>query len=84
MEVLMTLVIGAAAGWLGSLIWKGSSLGLIGNIIIGILGSFVGSWLLAKLNFSLGSGLLGAILTGALGALVILIIINLITGNRRT
>lgn len=83
MEVLMTLVIGAAAGWLGSLIWKGSSLGLIGNIIIGILGSFVGYWLLGKLDISLGSGAIGAVLTGAVGAIVILFLINLLTGSRK-
>jgi uncharacterized membrane protein YeaQ/YmgE (transglycosylase-associated protein family) len=43
----------------------------------------VGTWLLGQLNFSLGSGILGAILTGALGAIVILAIANLIFGSRR-
>ena len=83
MEVLMTLVIGAAAGWLGSLIWKGGSLGLIGNIIVGILGSFVGYWVLGLFKISFGGGVLGSILTGAVGAIVILFIINLITDSRK-
>lgn len=78
MEILITIIIGAVAGWLGSQIFKGSSLGLLGNIVIGILGSFVGYWLLGKLGISLGSGLLGAILTGAVGAIVILAILNII------
>ncbi|HSD13690.1 MAG TPA: GlsB/YeaQ/YmgE family stress response membrane protein [Flavobacterium sp.] len=78
MEIIVTLIIGAIAGWLGSLIFSGSSLGLIGNIVVGILGSFVGYWLLGKLGISLGEGVIGAILTGAIGAIVILAIINLL------
>jgi len=78
MELVITLLIGAVAGWLGSQIFKGSSLGLIGNIIAGILGSFVGSWALGMAGISLGSGLMSAILTGALGAIIILAILNLL------
>ncbi len=82
MEILWTLLIGALAGWLGSIIFQGSGLGLIGNIIVGILGFFVGGWLLGKLHISLGSGTLGVILTGALGAIIILVILNLIFRRR--
>ncbi len=82
MEIFVTLLIGALAGWLGSLVFKGSGLGLIGNIIVGILGSFVGYWLLGKFGISLGTGWVGAILTGALGAVVILAIINLLFRGR--
>jgi uncharacterized membrane protein YeaQ/YmgE (transglycosylase-associated protein family) len=83
MDLLVTLIIGAVAGWLGSLIFTGSGLGLIGNIVIGILGSFVGTWFLGLLNFSFGGGTLGAILTGAVGAIVILAIANLLFGGRK-
>ena len=48
MGIIATLIIGAIAGWLGGTIYKGSGLGLIGNIIIGILGSGVGYWLLGN------------------------------------
>lgn len=77
-DILATLIIGALAGWLGSVLYKGSGLGLIGNIIVGILGSFVGFWLFGLLNISLGSGWIGSILTGAIGAVVILFLINLV------
>ena len=82
MEILVTLLIGAAAGWLGSMIYKGSGLGIIGNIVVGIVGSFVGYWLLGKLNINLGSGWIGTILTGAIGAIVILFLFNLIFTKR--
>lgn len=79
MGIFATLIIGAIAGWLGGKIYKGSGLGLLGNIIVGILGSGVGSWLLEKvLNISLGEGWVGSIITGAIGAIVILFLINLI------
>ncbi|MDQ3142369.1 MAG: GlsB/YeaQ/YmgE family stress response membrane protein [Bacteroidota bacterium] len=79
MEIIVILIIGAVAGWLGSQIFSGSSYGLLGNIVIGILGSFVGYWLLGKLGVTFGGGTVGAILTGAVGAIVILAILNLIS-----
>lgn len=82
MEILVTILIGAAAGWLGSMIFKGSGLGLLGNIVVGIVGSFVGYWLLEKIGVNLGTGWVGAILTGALGALIILFVINLLFRRR--
>ena len=78
MEILGTIIIGAIAGWLGSMVFKGSGLGLLWNIIIGIVGGFVGYWLFGKLNISLGEGWIGAILTGAIGALLILFVLNLV------
>jgi len=78
MEILVAILIGAAAGWLGSMIFKGSSLGFLGNLVLGIIGSFVGYWLFGKLGISLGSGWISAILTGAVGAIVVLFLFNLI------
>ncbi|MDY8137060.1 GlsB/YeaQ/YmgE family stress response membrane protein [Aquimarina sp. 2201CG5-10] len=78
MELIITIIIGAVAGWLGSTIYKGTSLGIIGNIVVGILGSFLGYWVLGKLGINLGSGWIGTILTGAIGAIIILFLLNLI------
>jgi len=78
MEIIVILIIGAVAGWLGSTIYKGSGLGLLGNIVVGIVGSFVGYWALGKLGVNLGTGWIGAILTGAIGAIIILILLNLL------
>ncbi len=78
MELIVTLLIGAVAGWLGSQLFKGRGLGLLGNIVVGILGSIVGYWLLGKMGISLGGGWLGAILTGALGAIIILSVLNVL------
>lgn len=79
MGIIWTLIIGAIAGWLGAQIFKGGSLGLIGNIIVGIVGGFIGYWLLGT---TFGTEIIGQILTGAVGSIVLLAIINLLTRGR--
>ena len=75
--LLYTLIIGAACGWLAGLIRQGFGFGLLGNIVIGILGSFIGSWIFAQIGASAGSGLGGHIITAVIGALVLLFVIGL-------
>lgn len=82
-NLIVVLLIGAVAGWLGSLIFSGSGRGLLWNIILGVLGSMVGYWVLGQLGVSLGTGIIGAILTGALGAILILALANLLFGAKR-
>lgn len=76
--VIISLVLGAVAGWLGGQLFKGSSLGLIGNIVVGILGGYIGYWGLGKLGIHIGSGWLGYILTAAIGAVALLALLNLV------
>lgn len=80
MDLLYILVIGAVAGWLAGLIWKGGGFGLLWNIILGIVGSFVGGWLLGKLgvNVSIGSHTVSLIITSVIGAIVVLFIASLV------
>ena len=79
MELLYILLIGAIAGWLAGQIWKGGGFGLLWNIIIGIVGSFVGGWLLNKLGISinLGGPTISLIITSVIGAVVILFVAGL-------
>ena len=42
------LVVGAIAGWLAGQIVRGYGFGLIGNIVVGIVGAFIGGWLLTQ------------------------------------
>lgn len=84
MELLTVLLVGGVAGWLGSMIYKGSGLGLFGDIIVGLLGGWVGYWVFGRLGISLGHGLLGYIFTSAIGAIIILFLVRVIFGKRRT
>jgi len=77
MELLYTLIVGAIAGWLAGQIMKGSGYGLLVNIILGIVGAFVGSWLFGVLGISVASGLVGSLITAVIGAVVILFIASL-------
>ena len=79
-NILLTLLFGAIAGWLaGFFVWKEKG-GLIWNIIIGLLGGFVGGWLLGKLGAtgSFWSQWYGQILCAVIGAVVLLWVWNLI------
>lgn len=77
MHYLWFILVGAAAGWLAGQIWKGRSMGLLGNIVIGILGSVIGGWLAEKIGINFG-GLLGHLLVATGGAVVLLFLISLI------
>jgi uncharacterized membrane protein YeaQ/YmgE (transglycosylase-associated protein family) len=79
MHWLYVIIIGALAGWLAGLVWKGSGFGLIGNIITGILGGMIGVWGAGKLGI-MGSGFIFEILVSAGGALLLLLIFRLIRG----
>ena len=74
--IVIMLVIGGVAGWIAGLIMKGGGFGIIGNIIVGIIGSFIGGWLLSLVNIGT-SGYIGAILGAVLGAVVLLFIVGL-------
>jgi uncharacterized membrane protein YeaQ/YmgE (transglycosylase-associated protein family) len=72
------LVVGAIAGWLAGQIVRGFGFGLLWNIIIGIIGAFIGVWLLTSLGFVPFSGFVGSIVNSVIGAVVLLVIIGFI------
>lgn len=77
-ELVVTLVVGGVAGWLAGLIIRGGGLGLIGNIIVGVLGAFIGGFLFEKLDISIGSGIAASLISAVVGAVVLLFVIGLI------
>ena len=72
MNLIITLVIGGLIGWLASLIMKtDAQMGLLANIAVGIVGSFLGFWLAGVLGLGAG-GTIGAYLISILGAVVLI------------
>lgn len=71
-QLLVFLLIGALAGWLGGLIIRGGGFGLLGNIIVGVLGAVFGGWLFKVLGISVGGEWVGPIVTATAGAVVLL------------
>ena len=77
-SLVISLVIGAIAGWLASIVMGGG--GLIRYIIIGIIGSFVGSFLLSVLKINLGitNPIVSQIIVSTIGAIVVVFIARLV------
>ena len=57
---------------------KGSSFGLLGNLIVGVIGAVLGGWLLGKYVHAILPGLLGSLVTATLGAVILLFLIGLV------
>ncbi len=77
MGLLYALLIGGVAGWLAGKIMKGGGYGVLVNIILGIIGGIVGNWVFRALEISVSDGILGDLITGVIGALVVLLIAGL-------
>jgi uncharacterized membrane protein YeaQ/YmgE (transglycosylase-associated protein family) len=77
MELLYVLLIGAIAGWLAGNVMRGGGFGILINIILGIVGAFVGNWLFNALDISIGSGLISDLITGFIGSVVVLLVAGL-------
>lgn len=77
--LIYILIIGGVAGWLAGLIMRGGGFGIIVNIILGIIGGFVGVWLFRVLDISLGLGsaILNDLVISFIGAVVVLLIAGL-------
>ena len=80
-SLFVVVVVGLIAGWLAGKIVRGSGLGLIGDIAVGIIGAFIGDELLPRLGIHLGVGTISLIVNATLGAIVLLLVIRLFTGG---
>jgi uncharacterized membrane protein YeaQ/YmgE (transglycosylase-associated protein family) len=82
-SLLIILLVGLVAGWLAGQIVQGTGFGIIGDMAIGIVGAFVGDWLMPRLGIQLGFGIVNAIINATIGAIVLLLIIRLVRGGGR-
>lgn len=71
------LAIGALAGFLASKVMKGKDLGLLNNMIIGVVGAVIGGFVFGLLGISAG-GLIGSLITAVAGAVILLYLVRLI------
>ena len=70
-------LLGVVAGWLAGQITKGSGFGLLGDLVVGILGSLLGSFIFGLIGLG-AYGLLGRLVVSVVGAIVLLWLIRLI------
>ena len=76
-SLVVLLRVGLIAGWLASVI-MGGGFGLIGNMMVGILGAFIGSYILTALGVSIATGIVGAIIHATIGAMILLFVLRLL------
>ena len=77
-SIITWIIVGGIAGALAEWVIGGFNLGCIGTVIVGIVGAFVGGWLFDQLGISIGSGIVNAIITAFVGAVVLLLGIRLL------
>lgn len=84
MNILLWIVFGGLAGWIGSLIVAGSGLGLLGNILVGIAGAFIGGFIADRVGIAEQSPgadrptSIASFVWAVVGAVVLLVLLNLI------
>jgi uncharacterized membrane protein YeaQ/YmgE (transglycosylase-associated protein family) len=79
--LLIWIVIGLIAGWLASAV-VGGGYGLVGDIVVGVVGAFLGGLLFSGLHVSVPfAGLAGTIFVAFIGAIVLLLILRLVNRN---
>lgn len=85
MDIIVWIVVGALAGWIASMIMRtDASMGALANIIVGILGAFIGGWVVSLFTTPPEAGALnfGSVLTAILGSVILLAIVKAVRGNR--
>jgi uncharacterized membrane protein YeaQ/YmgE (transglycosylase-associated protein family) len=70
---VMWVVVGLVAGWLAGFVMKGGGYGLTGDMLLGLVGSIVGSWIFGILGISPGAGLFVTVAVAFLGAAAVLV-----------
>jgi uncharacterized membrane protein YeaQ/YmgE (transglycosylase-associated protein family) len=71
------LLIGLIAGWLASQVMRGGGYGIVGDMIVGVIGAFIGGWLFSALGIGFG-GLIGQIIVAFVGAVILIAILRAI------
>ena len=82
-SLIVILFVGLVAGWLAGKIVRGTGFGIIGDILVGIAGALIASFIFPKLGIHLGTGMVSEIIYSAIGAILLLVVVRLIRGSGR-
>jgi uncharacterized membrane protein YeaQ/YmgE (transglycosylase-associated protein family) len=80
-SLIVILFVGLVAGWLAGKIVRGTGFGIIGDILVGIGGALVATFLFPRLGIHLGFGLVSEIIYSAIGAIILLLVVRLLRGG---
>jgi len=82
-SLLVILLVGIVAGWLAGQIVRGTGFGILADLVIGIVGAFIASYLFPQLHIKLGSGIVSEIVAATIGAVLLLLVLRLVRGRGR-
>ena len=74
---IAAIVVGGIAGWLAEQFMK-SDMGLVMNIVLGIVGAAVASWLFGLMGISFGPGWVGYLIAGFIGAVILIFAVRMV------
>ena len=74
---IAAIVVGGIAGWLAEQFMK-SDMELLMNIVLGIVGAAVASWLFSLIGFSFGPGWVGYLIAGFIGAVILIFVVRMV------
>lgn len=85
MGLIVLIIVGAIAGFVASKVLTGKGMGLLFDIIVGILGAFLGGWLanLVGIPVAIGTFTVGGIVAAFVGAIILLVVFRAVTSRGR-
>jgi uncharacterized membrane protein YeaQ/YmgE (transglycosylase-associated protein family) len=83
MGILVWIIVGAIAGFVASKVISGRGMGLLWDIVVGILGAFLGGWLagLVGIPVETGTFTVSGLLAAFVGAVILLVVFRTLTGR---
>ena len=82
-EVVVLVLTGAVAGWLAGLILRKGGLNIIGIIVIGVIGAFIGEWLFDLIGVVFENKWVDSLVTATVGAVILLLLVGFIQKQKK-
>jgi uncharacterized membrane protein YeaQ/YmgE (transglycosylase-associated protein family) len=82
-NLLVSLFFGALSGYIASRILGRDGYGCLGNIVVGIIGGFIGTWLVGVFKIPMMGGLPGSFISSVGGAIIFIITLDFLSKKSR-
>ncbi|MEN7973503.1 MAG: GlsB/YeaQ/YmgE family stress response membrane protein [Verrucomicrobiota bacterium] len=82
-DIIILVVSGGIAGWLAGMILKKGGLNVIGNIVVGVCGAFIGTSLFRMLEIRFGNEYVQALVTATVGAIILLAVLSFLQKKKK-
>lgn len=82
-EVVVLVLTGAVAGWLAGLMLRKGGLNILGIIVIGVVGAFIGEWLFDLIGVAIENKWVDSLVTATIGAVILLLVVGFIQKKKK-